>query len=231
MPHLDEDTKRQLLARTPPYLRDARSKGTPSLGAGAIYPIPESDITVPTAPIPPHWKRSYAMDVGWNRTAALWGAEDPETGNCTLYSEYYKGQAVPSVHADAIRSRGKWMKGASDPAARGRSQKDGEQLFATYQELGLDLVAADNGVEAGIYDVWQMLESGRLKVQQHLVNWFAEYRLYRRDEKGHIVKKNDHLMDTTRYWVRTGRKIATYRPVDAIAGGMGGGGIAGRMGY
>jgi hypothetical protein len=31
-----------------------------------------------------------------------------------------------------------------------------------------------------------------------------EYRLYRRDEKGRIVKANDHLMDATRYAVRSG---------------------------
>ncbi len=36
VPHLDERTKRKLLASTQPYLRDARSKGIPSLGTGAI---------------------------------------------------------------------------------------------------------------------------------------------------------------------------------------------------
>lgn len=230
VPHLDEDTKRQLLERTPPYLRDARSKGTPSLGAGAIYPIPESEITVPMMPMPAFWKRSFALDVGWNRTAALWGAEDPETGVCYLYAEYYQGQQVPSVHAEAIKARGKWIPGVIDPAARGRSQKDGEQLMATYQELGLQLTAADNAREAGIYDVWQMLATGRLKVMAHLVNWLNEYRLYRRDEKGHIIKKNDHLMDDTRYYVRSGRGVAIAKPFDAgFVGGAAGG--DGRMGY
>lgn len=231
VPHLDEDTKRQLLERTPPYLRDARSKGTPSLGAGAIYPIPESEITCPMMPIPAHWKRAYTLDVGWNRTAALWGAEDPETGVCYLYSEYYKGQQPPSIHAEAIKARGKWIPGAIDPAARGRSQKDGEQLIVTYAELGLNLTPADNTVEAGIYDVWQMLASGRLKVMQHLTNWLGEYRLYRRDEKGHIIKKADHLMDDTRYYVRTGRSIAIAKP--AVVTSFGGGGMSGdsRVGY
>lgn len=230
VPHLDEDTKRQLLERTPPYLRDARSKGTPSLGAGAIYPIPESEITVPTFPIPPHWKRAFTLDVGWNRTAALWGAEDPETTICYLYSEYYVGQQVPAIHAAAILARGKWIPGAIDPAARGRSQKDGEKLMETYQQLGVPLVAADNGVESGIYDTWSMLATGQLKVMAHLNNWFGEYRLYRRDEKGHIVKKNDHLMDDTRYYVRTGRQIAIQKPVLEGFGTTASGGDA-RMGY
>lgn len=214
VPHLDEDTKRTLLARTPPYLRDARSKGTPSLGAGAIFPIPESEITVPMMAIPAHWRRSYAMDVGWNRTAGLWGAEDPDTGICYLYSEYYVGQKEPSIHATAFKARGLWVPGAIDPAARGRSQKDGERLMETYEQLGLKLTKADNAVEAGIYDVWDMLSTGRLKIMVHLKNWLGEYRLYRRDERGHIIKKNDHLMDCTRYWVKTGRSIAIAKPFE-----------------
>jgi hypothetical protein len=32
-----------------------------------------------------------------------------------------------------------------------------------------------------------------------LQNWLSEFRIYRRDEKGKIVKQNDHLMDATRY--------------------------------
>lgn len=231
VPHLDTQTKKELLERTPPYLRDARSKGTPSLGAGAIYPIPESDIKVPMFAIPAFWKRAYALDVGWNRTAALWEAWDPETGVGYLYSEYYKGQAVPSIHAEAIKARGLWIPGVIDPAARGRSQKDGEQLMTTYQELGLHLTVADNAVEAGIYDVWARLETGRLKVMEHLVNWLAEYRLYRRDEKGHIIKKSDHLMDDTRYLERSGQAVAKAKPAIEAGFGRGGSGGDSRMGY
>jgi hypothetical protein len=213
VPHLDPQVRKELLERTPPYLRDARSKGTPSLGAGAIYPIPESEIMVAPFPIPDFWKRAYALDVGWNRTAVLWGADDPESGVAYLYSEYYAGQQLPTVHAQAIKARGDWIPGVVDPASRGRSQKDGEQLFADYENLGLHLTTADNAVEAGIYDVWAMLATGRLKVMSHLQNFWAEYRLYRRDEKGHIIKKNDHLMDDMRYYVRSGRGVAKVKPV------------------
>ena len=46
VPHLDEQTKRELLDSTEPFLQDARSKGTPSLGAGAVWPIPLSEVLV-----------------------------------------------------------------------------------------------------------------------------------------------------------------------------------------
>ena len=39
-------------------------------------------------------------------------------------------------------------------------------------------------------------------------NWRAEFRIYRRNEKGLIVDENDHLMDCTRYLIMTGMRNA-----------------------
>src|SRR5262249_32515232 len=91
VPHLDEAAKASLLASIPPYQRDARSKGIPQLGAGAIYQIPESDILVRPFAIPDHYPRAYGLDVGWKKTAAVWGAKDPDSGVIYLYSEHYQG--------------------------------------------------------------------------------------------------------------------------------------------
>lgn len=220
VPHLDEQTKTDLLESTEPHLRDARSKGTPGLGAGAIYPIPESEIIVEPFAIPDYWPRAYGMDVGWNRTAAIWGAWDRSVDVVYLYTEHYRGKAEPSIHATAIRARGEWVPGLIDPAARGRSQEDGKQLLQTYRERGLLLQDATNAVEAGIYDVWERLSTGRLKIFSTLQNWRAEYRLYRRDEDGKVVKDFDHIMDATRYLVVSIRQRAICRPVTGDASQM-----------
>lgn len=204
VPHLDEKTKRELLASIPPFQRDARSKGTPSLGMGAIYPVPESEITVAPFAIPDFWPRGYALDPGWNRTAALWAAHDRAHDVVYFYTEHYRGQAEPSVHAAAIRARGEWIPGLIDPAANGRSQRDGEQLMADYIALGLKLGVAVNNVESGLYDLWERFSTGRLKVFSTCRNFLAEYRLYRRDEKGRVVKEFDHLMDCGRYRIAGG---------------------------
>lgn len=218
VPHLSVDVKKEMLAATPPFLRDARSKGIPSLGAGAIFPIEEERIRCDPFSIPPHWRRVYALDVGWNRTAAVWGALDPDTDILYLYSEHYLGQEKPVVHASAIKARGDWIQGVIDPASRGRSQADGERLFAQYVNEGLLIYKADNAVEAGIYAVWERAEQGRLKVFSTLTNWFAEYRLYHRDEHGKIVKVRDHLMDASRYLVMSGLKYAAPRPIPVTIG-------------
>jgi len=203
-PHLSAEAKDALLASYSPHERDARTKGIPQLGSGAIYPVPESEIVCKPFDVPAYWPRGYGMDVGWNRTAAVWGAHDRDTDVVYLYSEHYRGNAEPSIHADAIRARGAWQHGVIDPASRGRSQHDGQQLFASYVDLGLMLSPADNGRENGLLEVWQRLSTGRLRVFDTLQNWLMEYRLYRRDDKGAVVKERDHLMDATRYLVVSG---------------------------
>lgn len=213
VPHLSQEQKDRLWASIPPYQRDARAKGIPALGAGAIYPVPESDVTCDPFEIPKHWPRVYALDVGWNRTAALWGAWDRDNDIVYLTSEYYRGQAEPSIHATAIKARGDWIPGVIDPASRGRSQRDGEQLLNDYMQLGLNLETAVNTREAGIYAVWERLSTGRLKAFKSLQSWLAEYRIYRRDEKGRIVKVNDHLMDDMRYLIMSGLDRAITEPV------------------
>lgn len=204
VPHIVETEKAALLASTPLYQQKARMFGEPSLGAGAIYPIAETEITCAPFPIPDSWPRAYALDVGWKRTAAIWGAKDPGSGVLYLYSAHYQGQGEPASHALAIKGRGDWIKGVIDPAARGRTPIDGQRLIEVYRELGLLLTPAVNAVEAGLTEVWQQLLSGRLKVFASLGDWLAEFRKYHRDEHGKIVKQNDHLMDATRYLVMSG---------------------------
>ena len=208
VPHLSAAEKERQWDRTPVYLRDAKARGLPSLGSGAIYPITEDRISVEPFEIPEYWPRAYALDVGWNNTAALWGAWDRQSDTVYIYSEYKQGQAEPATHVDAIKSRGKWIPGVIDPASRGRSQNDGTVLLDEYVEMGLDLDLANNAVEAGLHTVYRRMVSNRLKVFSNLVGFWGEFRLYRRNEHGKIVKENDHYMDDLRYLILSGMERA-----------------------
>jgi phage terminase large subunit-like protein len=202
-PHLDSSEKQRLLANIEEYQRDARSKGLPYLGAGRIYRTPWDQVSVDPFPIPEYFVQGYGLDVGWNRTAACWGAHDRSTDVAYLTSEHYMGETAPIIHADAIKARGDWIVGAIDPSANGeRNSKDGEQLTEEYRKYGLKLILADNTVEAGIHDMWTRLQTGRLKVFNTLSHFKAEYEMYRRDERGKVYKKHDHLMDASRYLIR-----------------------------
>ena len=199
VPHLTEEAKQDLWQSVPPYQRDARTKGIPVLGSGAIFPVPESDLVIDDFHIPDHWPRCYGLDVGWRVTCAVFMALNRDTDTVYFYAEYYRGEAEPVVHAEAIKARGKWIPGAIDPAARGRGQTDGRALITMYRDLGLDIVGAENAVETGLYELLTRMTTGRLKVFRSLQNWLREFRLYRRDEKGRIVKEHDHAMDACRY--------------------------------
>lgn len=220
IPHLDEKTKADLLRSTPPYLRDARTKGIPSMGAGAIYPIPWEEVTVEPFQPPVFWKRGYGLDVGWNNTAASWVAQDPSDGVLYVYAEYKQQKEKPMIHAEAIKLRGAWMTGAIDPASRGRTQDEGKRLFDQYAAHGLDLVPAVNEVDAGLDHIWTLLSLGRLKFMSHLKRTEAEYRFYRREIKKNdlgvsraiVVKKDDHILDSNRYAIMTFDKIAKVKP-------------------
>lgn len=212
VPHLTEDAKTGMLAAYPPHMRDARSRGLPMLGSGAIYPVSETEVTVADFSIPPHWKKCYGLDVGWNFTAACWIAQDPDTGIAYVYSSYKREKSEPSIHATAIKARGEWVPGAIDPASAGAGQIDGRRMIDLYNNLGLKLTFADNSVEAGLFKCWEMLSTGQLKVFASCQQWFAEYRNYCRDEKGRIVKVDDHVMDAFRYAVMTGLGLAKTLP-------------------
>ena len=212
VPHLDEETKKQLMSGMLPHMREARTKGIPMLGSGAIYPLPESLITCDPFEIPAYWPKAYGMDVGWNRTAAVWGAWDRQSDTVYIWSDYYVGQAPPAVHASAIAARGAWMTGAIDPASAGSSQIDGRKLIDEYRSVGLKLVEADNAVEAGIHAVYQRMARGGLKIFTTCRSLISEIRIYRRDEKGKIVKENDHAVDALRYLILSGMRFGTIEP-------------------
>lgn len=216
VPHLTASEKEELLQQIPPWMRDARTKGIPQIGAGAIYPISETDITVEPFQIPAYWPRCYGFDVGWHKTAVVWAAQNPVDGVWYLYSEHYAGRDEPPIHAQAIKSRGRWIPGVIDPAAN-RSRDDGTRLLQQYLDLDLDLSMANNAIEAGLSMVWQMLSCGQLKVFSTLQNWFMEFRTYHKDENGKIPDMQpDHLMDATRYLCMSGIHVARADPVSDV---------------
>lgn len=213
VPHISPEQMHEMLQKIPPHMIDVKTKGIPYRGRGAIYPVPEEDITCKPFAIPRHWPKAYAFDPGWNKTAAIWGAHDRESDILYLYSEYYGSYAEPLIHAAGIRARGKWIQGVCDPSTKsGGKGKDGVAFLELYEREGLILTLADNAVEPGLFEVYQRLSTGRLKVFNTLLNFFYEYRMYRRDDNGKIVKKNDHLMDTTRYLVMSGFDVMETEP-------------------
>lgn len=212
VPHLSEERKKQLLATIPLHMRDVKTKGIPYLGSGAIFPIEESEIICTPFKIPAYWPKAYGFDPGWNKTAVVWGAYDPESDTWYLYDEYYRGQAETEVHVAAIKQRGQWIQGVADPhGSKGGKGVNAESFIEAYDRQGLVLMLANpsgaGSVELGISEVYSRLSTGRLKIFRNLQNWFYEYRMYRRNDKGQVVLMHNHLMDATRYLMLNGQQV------------------------
>lgn len=212
-PHISPEQVEMLTKALPPHEIEARSKGIPSLGAGAIYPVAESALYVTPFAIPNYWPKAGGMDVGWNRTAVVWGALDEEADILYIYREHYLGKELPSTHAHAILAKDPWVNIAIDPASGGSSQVDGKRLLDLYGDLDINLCKADNSVESGILAVWQRMSSGRLKIFNHLHNLQSELRVYRRDLNGKVAdKQSDHACDALRYLVNTLDQVLSTNP-------------------
>ena len=149
-------------------------------------------------------EESLWLDVGWNTTAGVWGATNPDTGITYIYDEMYESKKQPFEYARTIKLRGDWINGVVDSASNNSNQHDGTKIFDMLKAEGLKLEFPDKAVEAGIYKVWEMLTNGKLKVFKSCLNFQEEYKLYRRDEKGKVVKEKDHIMDAMRYLIMSG---------------------------
>jgi hypothetical protein len=65
VPHLSAEEKARLEAALAPHEKEARMRGIPSIGSGAIYPVPESDIVCKPFEIPRQdGIRHFSMSAG-----------------------------------------------------------------------------------------------------------------------------------------------------------------------
>lgn len=199
VPHLTEKEKDEMLAGVPVWQRKARRTGYPTLGTGLIYPVDEAQFVVRPFQIPAHFRRMFGFDYGLHNTACVWIAIDDDTDTSYVYKDYKAGgQAVP-VHAVAIKAQGHWIPGIGDSSAK---DSDGSQIVQKYRDQGVRMRVVKKGagsVAAGIEEMFGRLESGRAKVFSTCTVFLDEIRQYHTDEKGQIVKVNDHCLDAWRY--------------------------------
>jgi phage terminase large subunit-like protein len=197
---LSENEKIEQLASTPPHLRQAKSTGIPGDTGGMVFPIAMSELLVDDFPIPAHYKLINGLDPGWHNTGAIFCALDPDTDTLYVYADYKRGQAEIVVHAEAIKTKSKWADAPViwDYAGMGGRAEE-ESTRNLYRKHGLKLINADKSVMAGIAAVWERMSTGKLKIFKSCRTLQQELATYQMDEKGNIVKENDHCVDPLKY--------------------------------
>ena len=215
--HYSAESKAAIIASYPLHEREARTKGVPLLGSGRVFPVVEALLVEDPLEIPRHWPRICGLDFGWDHpTAAVWLAWDRDTDTIHVYDAYRQAEATPIVHAAAIKGRGAWVPVAWPHDGLQHDKGSGEELANLYRVQGVNMAHEraqyvddrGSGLEAGIMDVLQRMQTGRFKIARHLHEWWEEFRMYHRKE-GRVVKQRDDLMSATRYAVMMLRYACT----------------------
>lgn len=205
--HISPEQRAQIIASYPAHERKARTLGEPSLGSGQIFPVDENIIKVKAFPIPDHWTVIGALDFGWDHpTAAVRLAWDRDTDAVYVTHAYKMREAVPAVHIATLRNWGEKMLWAWPHDGLQHDKGAGIQIAEQYRRGGLRMLPEraqyagerGNSVEAGISDMLERMETERLKVFDHLGEFFEEFRLYHRKD-GRVVKEFDDILASCRY--------------------------------
>jgi hypothetical protein len=152
------------------------------------------------------------LDFGWDHpSAAAKLAWDKDTDTLYVTAAHRQREQTPTMFSATIKPWGaqadgtQWLPWAWPSDGLQHDKGSGEQLAAQYRKQGLKMLPqhatfedGSNGVEAGVMDMFDRMQSGRWKVFSHLNDWFEEFNLYHRKD-GLIVKKRDDIMSASRY--------------------------------
>jgi hypothetical protein len=127
----------------------------------------------------------------------LWAAHERESDVLYIYSEVVMPRHELAIVADTVKKRAGWVPGLFDHLARGRSQQEGQRIIDALLDLHLDVFTSHVDPDAGVAEVTRRLSTKRLKVFDTCLDWWSQYRSYRRDKTGEIVEESDGLMRAT----------------------------------
>ncbi len=211
--HYTKEQREKIVAGYLPHEREARSKGIPVMGSGRVFPIDEELIKCVPIVIPYFWPRIAGLDIGWDHpTAVVWYAWDRDTDTIYVYDCHRLREQTPLVHAAAINARGPWIPVAWPHDGLQHDKGSGKAIANQYRTHGCNMLrdhathppkigekegSGGFGVEAGVMEMLDRMQTGRYKVFNNLNDWFEEFRMYYRKD-GLIDPKGDDLMSASR---------------------------------
>lgn len=223
VPHLAEKDKaelRQAFAARPHELK-ARELGIPVLGSGAVFPVAEDDIVIDPIPIPDSWVQIGGMDFGWDHPfAAVREAWDRDKDCIYVVQDFRQSQMTPVMAKVALNAWDKWLPWAWPHDGLQHDKGSGEELANQYRAAGFDMTPeratfpdGSFGLEAGITDMLDRMQTGRWKVFSTCAYWIEEFRIYHRKD-GLIQKIRDDAISASRYALMM-RRYGRTRPARA----------------
>lgn len=216
--HYTPEQRKAIIDSYPAHEREARVKGIPSMGSGRVFPVTEESIVCDPIPIPDHWVQINGIDFGWDHPfAAINCAWDRDSDVFYICKEYAARETTPVIHAASIKPWGEWIPIAWPHDGMQHDKGSGLPLAEQYRAQGLNMAAEKAtfpdetyGVEAGIMEMLDRMQTGRWKVFKTCGGWLQEFRLYHRIE-GLIEPIRDDRISASRYAYMM-RRIAIVKP-------------------
>jgi len=211
--HYSAEEKAAIIASYPAHERKARAEGLPIMGSGLVFQVAVDSIVEPRIDIIPGWWRQIiGIDFGWDHpAAAAWLLYDPDKDIIHVRATYKARETTPIMFAQVVKKWGK-IPVAWPHDGLQHDKGSGNQLAMQYQDAGLQMLPdkatfsdGSNGVEAGVMEMLQRMQSGRLVVDENCQDFFDEMRLYHR--KDGVIQK---IMDDTICAVRYGMMMMRY---------------------
>lgn len=207
--HIKPEERQRIIDGYLPHEREARVRGVPLLGSGAIFTVPESSVTEPAIQnIPSYWRKIWGIDFGIGHPFAaallLW-----DTDNDVIHVHHVIkiADALPINHASAMKQIGIEVPVSWPQDGTAREKGSGDALQLLYVKEGLRMLPehatwseGGNSTEAGVEEMRQREKNGKLKIAAHLSEYFDERRYYHRKD-GLIVKIKDDVLSATRVGV------------------------------
>lgn len=214
--HLTKDKITSAMKAMMPHEIKMRSEGEPVLGSGLVFPYSQDSISIPAFEIPSHWSRIAGIDFGYTHpTAVVWVAVEPNSGTVYIYDVLRIEKREIVEIAPYINQRDSGLIPIAWPHDGNKQFGMGDSIQGQYRMYGVNLLKdkftnppkegqeeGKGGIQVmpGLVDMSTRMKEGRLKVFDHLEEWFAEFRNYHhKDHK--IVDKDDDIMAATRYAV------------------------------
>ena len=188
------------------------------LGHGRIYDLAEDDITCQPFDIPRHFRVIDGMDFGWDHPQAqVQLVFDPEGDMFYVTKAWKKDKTKPIEAWGAVKGWAATVPTAWPADGLQTEKGSAKQQKAYYEEAGFQMLSEQatwpdggNGVEAGLFEIRDLMLSGRFKVFAGLRDLFDEFLQYHRKPDGQISKVRDDILDAVRYAYMMRRHAIAY---------------------
>lgn len=156
-------------------------------------------------------QRYIILDYGFRNPTSLGFWSVDYDGIARRYNEWYHPGKLVYEIAERIKQELYWQRALllADPSVW-NVQRDGKSIADEFLEYGVAFQPADNSVIQGVNRVNTLFKENKLYICRNCIEWIREQGNYKwkelkpgqiKNEYEEPVKKDDHAMDETRYFV------------------------------